>query len=65
MLEKNGLLNISVALELLRNRIWKIDGVQQEVKSDEKSPTPEGTRPYLQSDWVRYCWAEKIELCAA
>ncbi|KAF4844117.1 Arginine metabolism regulation protein II [Colletotrichum siamense] len=65
MLEKNGLLNISVALELLRNRIWKIDGVQQGIKSDEKSPSTTGTRSYSQSDWVRYCWAEKLELCAA
>ncbi|WQF88271.1 Putative zn(2)Cys(6) fungal-type DNA-binding domain, fungal transcription factor [Colletotrichum destructivum] len=67
MLAKHTMLNISVALELLRTRIWK-DGRRERSSSHAEScPLHEDDppSPQSQSDWVRLCWREKLELCSA
>lgn len=56
MIEKHRLLNVATALDTLRAKIWRADG-------DMSWPT---TSPqYRQSEWVRHCWEEKLELCMA
>ncbi|KAF6802124.1 hypothetical protein CSOJ01_11817 [Colletotrichum sojae] len=56
MVQKHRLLNMSAAIEALRTKIWRTDG-------DASSPT--ASLQYRQSDWVRHCWQEKLQLCMA
>ncbi|KAL0942956.1 uncharacterized protein CTRU02_200842 [Colletotrichum truncatum] len=65
MIEKHRLLNISVALELLRNKLWKIGDTQKMGSSEEDVSLPSWSCQYSSSDWVRACWREKLQLCTA
>ncbi|TEA11827.1 hypothetical protein C8034_v007123 [Colletotrichum sidae] len=74
MFAKERLLNITVALDALRSRIWKVEveGVRRLAGGEDGGSTgareharhsPEG--PEGPEGWVRQCWREKLQLCMA
>ncbi|TDZ37090.1 Sterol uptake control protein 2 [Colletotrichum trifolii] len=73
MFAKERLLNITVALDALRSRIWKVEGVRRLAGGGEDGRStaageharhsPEG--PEGPEGWVRQCWREKLQLCMA
>ncbi|OHE97219.1 hypothetical protein CORC01_07473 [Colletotrichum orchidophilum] len=66
IIDKQKLLNISVALQLLRENMWKIGGVAARGSSPARSLSP-AKEPYryTQSEWVKMCWKERLQLCSA
>lgn len=65
MLDKNKMLNIAVALDLLRNRIWNMDKTSGGPRPGEDGYSFNELCHFPQNDWVRFCWKEKLQLCLA
>ncbi|KAK1633941.1 hypothetical protein BDP81DRAFT_433430 [Colletotrichum phormii] len=64
IVDKQKLLNISVALKMLRENVWT-GGVAYIVSPARSlSPAEEPCR-YTQNQWVKMCWKERLQLCSA
>lgn len=77
LLERQGFLNIAQCFDILQERIWKLRSVPDPTslkhdisethnfKTDGTIECDEPGNSWQQSQWVLFCWAEKIELILA
>ncbi|KXH27526.1 hypothetical protein CSAL01_07675 [Colletotrichum salicis] len=64
IIDKQKLLNISVALKKLRENVWT--GGVANIVSPARSLSPaEEPCQYTQNQWVKMCWKERLQLCSA
>ncbi|EXF76855.1 hypothetical protein CFIO01_11232 [Colletotrichum fioriniae PJ7] len=64
IIDKQKLLNISVALKMLRENVWTGSVTNTASPASSLSPTEESCR-YTQNQWVKMCWKERLQLCSA
>ncbi|KAK7454938.1 hypothetical protein Landi51_03147 [Colletotrichum acutatum] len=64
IIDKQKLLNISVALKMLRENVWTGDVTNTASRASSLSPAEESCR-YTQNQWVKMCWKERLQLCSA
>jgi hypothetical protein len=67
LLQRQSFRNIHLALEALRTRIWRLGHGTGETALKERAVEESSSSqyPWRQSEWVKYCWVEKIQLTLA
>jgi hypothetical protein len=67
LLDRQSFRNIHLTLEALRNRIWRLGHGTGEIALKERvvEKSSPSQYPWRQSEWVKYCWVEKVELTLA
>ncbi|KAH7153529.1 hypothetical protein EDB81DRAFT_791532, partial [Dactylonectria macrodidyma] len=60
MVKKMNILNISRCFDVLRDVIWPLGSHMQ---NKEGRPDEGSSCVLMQTDWVYYCWRERVELC--
>ncbi|KAF2794576.1 hypothetical protein K505DRAFT_383735 [Melanomma pulvis-pyrius CBS 109.77] len=65
LLKRQSFHNIRLTFEALRDRIWRLAYGGEVFSISLEFKTPSSQYRWQQSEWVKYCWAEKVELTLA